>query len=141
MCSCGRLLTRCVIQQYAVVNAAYSGSVADAKTLLQPLIDADPTRQNIALIPYNELLNASFFGTAANLPCTKDTLQNVYGLGLKSYDIPTFQQYMANLTDLFETQPAARGSVFFIEAFPMQAARAVPDSATAYPHRDINAHL
>lgn len=97
---------------------------------------------NVTMVPYRDLLSSAFFGaTPPSTPCPRDSLRNVYGLGVKTYDVPTLQSFFDRLTDLYETYPDVRGSVFFIEAFPMQAARAVPDEETAYPHRDINGHL
>jgi hypothetical protein len=110
--------------------------------LIQPLIDAHPNLKNITMVTYNNLLTSAFFGTAPkNAPCTKGLDRTVYGVGIKSYDIPTFATYFQNLQKLFTQYPAAQSSVFFIEAFPKQAVIAIPDSTTAYPHRDINAHL
>ncbi|KAL7916744.1 hypothetical protein GGI35DRAFT_474009 [Trichoderma velutinum] len=128
--------------QYLVVNAAYYGPQSVGIPLVQPLIDANPIMQNITTVPYNQLLSAAFFGTApASAPCVKQNKRVVYGLGISTYDVPTFENYFNNLSSIFNSQPQFRDSVFFIEAFPMQAARKVADNATSYPHRDFNAHL
>ncbi|KAK3687416.1 hypothetical protein B0T22DRAFT_489312 [Podospora appendiculata] len=128
--------------QYLVVNAVYHGPQSLGLPLIQPLIAAGPIRQSITTVAYKDLLSASFFGMGGDTgPCTRHAKRDVYGLGLRTVDVPTVQGYVANLSALFAAHPEYRDSVFFIEAFPSQAVRAVPDGATAYPHRDINAHL
>lgn len=125
-----------------VVNAAYSGPMSKGLPLVQPLIDAHPLKQNISMVTWNNLLSSAFFGSAPkNAPCIKGQDRTVYGVGIKTYDVPTFDTFLANLQKFFLQHPAAQSSVFFIEAFPNQAVKAVEDDATAYSHRDINAHL
>lgn len=120
----------------------YFGPLDDGIPLLEPLLTLHPTMHNVTMVPYRDLFSSAFFGaTPPSTPCPRDSLRNVYGLGVKTYDVPTLQSFFDRLTDLYETYPDVRGSMFFIEAFPMQAARAVPDEETAYPHRDINGHL
>lgn len=125
-----------------VVNAAYAGPMNKGMPLVQQLIDAHPIKQNISMVTWNNLLNSAFFGSAPkNAPCIKGQDRSVYAVGIKTFDVPTFDIFLVNLENFFLQYPAARSSVFFIEAFPNQAAKAVADDATAYPHRDMNAHL
>jgi len=129
-------------QTYIVVNAAYAGPISDGLPLIQPLIDAHPSLKNISVVTWNNLLSSAFFGTAPkNGICTKGLDRSVYGVGIKRFDIPTIVGYFENLQSLYAQYPAAQSSVFFIESFPKQAVIAVSKNATAYPHRDINAHL
>ncbi|KAI4231750.1 MAG: hypothetical protein LQ349_005408 [Xanthoria aureola] len=125
---------------YIVVNAIYAGPLEGATPLLKPLGDIHPVQQNISTIPWRDVTTKAFFGTAA-ADCTKGTNRNVYGSAIKTYDIPTFQTFFAGLQKLWADHPDTRQSVFFIEAFPTQAARAVPDEETAYPWRDTSVHL
>lgn len=125
-----------------VVNAAYAGPMSKGMPLVQPLIDAHPIKQNITMVTWNNLLSSAFFGLAPkNAPCIKGQDRNVYGVGIKTYHVPTFTTFLTDLQNFFLQYPAARSSVFFIEAFPNQAVKGVADDATAYPHRDMNAHL
>lgn len=125
---------------YIVVNAIYAGPLSAANPLLAPLTALHPIQQNISTIPWRDITTKAFFGTAA-ADCTKGTNRNVYGSAVKTYDIPTFQTFFASLQELWADTPETRGSVFFIEAFPTQAAVAVPDDQTAYPWRDTSVHL
>ncbi|KAL9002894.1 MAG: hypothetical protein Q9188_004200 [Gyalolechia gomerana] len=125
---------------YIVVNAIYAGPLEKATQLLKPLIDIHPVHQNITTIPWRDVTTKAFFGTAA-ADCTKSTNRNVYGSAVKTYDIPTFQTFFTSLQKLWADYPDTRQSVFFIEAFPTQAARAVPDDETAFPWRDTSVQL
>ena len=111
--------------------------------LIQPLLDLRPIKQNISEIPWSELTETAFFDAEGSLPnpCIKDLHQNVYGGSIKTYDIPTFQTFVAELDIFYNDYPNAQSSIWFIEHFATQAVRAVPDEATAYPWRDITAHL
>ena len=129
-----------MLQPYIVVNAIYAGPLDKGTALVQGLVRARPARQAITMIPWNEIEKKSFFGSAS-ATCTKNQIQNVYGLGIKTYDLPTFQNFFAGLQKLFVDHPPTRPSVFFIEAFPNQAVKAIPFDETAYPWRDITAHL
>lgn len=125
-----------------VINAAYAGPMSKGMPLIQPLIDAHPIKQNITMVAWNNLLGSAFFGSAPkNAPCIKGQDRSVYAVGIKTYHVPTFDTFLAKLHNFFLQYPAVRSSVFFIEAFPNQAVKLVADDETAYPHRDMNAHL
>ncbi|KAF9888976.1 hypothetical protein FE257_008146 [Aspergillus nanangensis] len=127
---------------YLAVNVAFAGSMEKGRQLVQPLVNAHPMMHNITTVPWKDLTYNAFFGTAPKgAPCAKNALHNVYGAGIKTYDIPTFQRFMSSLNSFYAAHPTAQNTVFFIEAFPLQAVQRVPVDATAYPHRDILAHL
>lgn len=129
-----------MLQTYIVVNALYAGPLDKGTALVQGLVDAHPAKQAITMVQWNEIDKKAFFGSAPTT-CAKNQNQNVYGLGIKTYDVPTFQTFFADLQKLFVDHPPTQQSVFFIEAFPNQAVKAVPFDETAYPWRDITAHL
>jgi hypothetical protein len=112
------------------------------RQLVQPLVNANSITHNITTVPWKDLTYNAFFGTAPkDAHCAKKGLHNVYSVGIKTYDIPTFQRFMTSLNSFYAAYPAAQSTVFFIEAFPRQAVERVPFGATSYPHRDIVAHL
>ena len=132
-----------LIQHYILINAAYAGPLSAGKALIQPLLDLGPIKENISEIPWSKLTETAFFEAEGSLPnpCIKGLHQNVYGGSIKTYDIPTFQNWVAELDMFYSEYPNARGSIWFIEHFATQAVKAVSDEATAYPWRDITAHL
>lgn len=139
-CACPKVLIS--MQTYILVNAAYSGPISEAKTLLQPLLATGPTIQKIESVAWGALVSTAFLGAEpANTTCPDGFVQDVYGGGLKTYDIPAFNNFLTHLNNLYVSKPGTQGSVFFIEHFPWQAVRAVQDDETAYPHRDFTAHL
>jgi len=126
---------------YMVLNAAYTGPEAKGRPLIQDLINIGPIQQNITMTTWKDQLRTAFFGLSPVGTCAKGHTHNVYGVGLKSYDVPTFNKFFADLQSLYKNTPGTQQSVFFIEAFPNQAAKRVPDERTAYPHRDVTTHL
>ena len=139
-CACPKVLTSA--QTYILVNVAYPGPISEAKTLLQPLLAAGPTIQKIESVTWDVLISTAFLGAEpANTTCPDGFVQDVYGGGLKTYNVSALKTFLSDLNNLYVSQPGTQGSVFFIEHFPWQAVRAVPDEETAYPHRDFTAHL
>jgi len=85
------------------------------------------------------MIAATFWG---EIGCQKSVNANLYGLGIKSYNLDTFETFFADWDAFLQANPETQeGSLFYMEAFPTQAVRAVPNNATAYPHRDILAHV
>jgi hypothetical protein len=126
-----------------MINAVYVGSKAEAQKYIQPLIDASPIRSSQVEVPWSQVNAAAFFGNEpANYTCPTNSPHNVYGGAVNHFDVATFQTFYENyenLTSSLATQLS--GTVYFIEFFPNQAALAVPGNATAYPWRNITAHL
>lgn len=95
------------------------------------------------MIPWSTINDVSFFGsTPANSTCPKDSPHNVYGGAVHQFDIDAFQNFYENYEKLTSSMPEElNGTVYFIEFFAKQAVEAVPPDATAYPWRNITAHL
>ena len=92
------------------------------------------------MVAWNKLGKTSLFGLDAEF-CVDGGNHNLYALGIKNFDVPTFVDYTANLTALWASNPETQPSSFEIELFPTQAVKSVPDNATAYPYRDIQAQV
>lgn len=116
------------------------GPKKQAESLLRPLLTADHIRQNVSEVPWNTFLNAPFWGVLG-MGCPKGLNANLYGLAVKTFDVDTYVSMFDNWNKFVQANPETQKSVFYIEAFPTQGIRAVADDATAYPHRDANAHL
>ncbi|KAJ8063296.1 hypothetical protein OCU04_008526 [Sclerotinia nivalis] len=126
---------------FIIVNAVYTGSQSEGEKLLQPLFNASPKLKNLTMVPWASVNAVSFFG-ADNEPCTGSTPHNVYGGAVHYFDIPTFQNFYEDYNELISSNPVELdGTVYFIEFFAKQAVEAVASNATAYPWRNITAHL
>lgn len=97
------------------------------------------------MVPYHQINRAAFFGTGDAAQCEGPGFDglplNIYGLGLKRTDTATFSTYFSNLAAFYTANPSLRGISTTIQRFGTTAPLAVPDSETAYGHRDIITHL
>ena len=125
------------------MNAVYAGPQAEGEKYLSPLLDAFPVRQNLTMITWSTINAVSFFGNEpANYTCPTDSPHNVYGDAVHRFDIETFQTFYENYEQLTSSMPVElNGTVYFIEFFAKQGVEAISSDATAYPWRNITAHL
>jgi hypothetical protein len=127
------------------LNAVYAGPRSEFTTLLEPLLTAfPPTSQNVSEVSWNNLTKVAFFGSESRVPdpcAVKNLSDNIYGGAIQTWDVPTFERLFADLAAFFDKYLAARGTVFFIEFFSKEKSMSVPDDATAYPWRNVTAHL
>lgn len=95
------------------------------------------------MVPWRYITSASFFGAEPLSPssCVTGNNRNLYGGSIKSYHIATWNKFFADLQAFYASNLNAQSSIFFIQQFSKDVVQAVPDDATAYPHRDITAHL
>lgn len=93
------------------------------------------------MVPW-ALVNAqSFFAIEApGFQCPTGTTHNVYGSAISKFHVQTFETFYENYNNLIQSEQLA-GTVYFIELFPKQAVQSVPSGATAYPWRNITAHM
>jgi hypothetical protein len=126
-----------------IVNAVYAGPQEEGKEYLRPLLDSTPIRSNLTMVPWSNVNSASFFGLEPpDAPCPTNSIHDVYGGAVKQFNISTFQTFYENLDQLLSSKPEElSGTSYSIEFFPKQAVQAVPINSTAYPWRDITAHL
>ncbi|KAK3360562.1 hypothetical protein B0T25DRAFT_535910 [Lasiosphaeria hispida] len=127
------------------LNVVYAGRQSAVQPLLNSLLaEVTPYRQNISEVPWNKMLYTNFFGVVPNAEagCAgKGTNRSVYGGALKSYEKAAWNGFVANFSDFLRANEDARGSIFFIEQFSKVKVLQIPDDETAYPWRDVTAHL
>ncbi|PKX95151.1 FAD-linked oxidoreductase [Aspergillus novofumigatus IBT 16806] len=113
-----------------IVSGLYTGPQSEAEQLLAPLLqNATPIKQNVSVVPENKLVYAATFGSQGNstIACSgKGVNRSIFG---------------GPSTQLVTTNTDLRGSVFFIEHFSNYQVQKIPDHTSAYPWRDITAHL
>jgi hypothetical protein len=113
--------------------------------LLAPLLQkATPFKQNVSVVPENKLVYAATFGSQGNstVACSgKGVDRSIFGGGINTYDKATYIDFIKAFQSLVTTNADLRGSVFFIEHFSTYQVQKIPDDTSAYPWRDITAHL
>ncbi|OTA99527.1 hypothetical protein M426DRAFT_67675, partial [Hypoxylon sp. CI-4A] len=128
-----------------IVNGAYQGPQSEAEAFLEPLLSKiTPLKQNVTVIPENQLVYASRFGSEGNpeTACAdKGVERSIFGAGINTYDKDTYVRYIEEFGHLVTANASLRGSVFFIEHFSIAKVQEIPDEASAYPYRDITAHV
>jgi hypothetical protein len=96
--------------------------------------------RNITQLNWNVLVSSAVFGLDA-IWCIDGGLHHMWTVGLSKWDVPTHINIFNQMMDFLDEYPVANSSSYWIEFFPTEAVLAVPDDETAYPHRDINAHV
>ncbi|KAK1248864.1 hypothetical protein MKX08_007084 [Trichoderma sp. CBMAI-0020] len=119
-------------------NAVYFGAKADGMALLQPFLDLPSTKQNISVVPWNELPNVQDFGTDFGT-CNKNSETDFYGMGLKNINAATYGNFFDELAE-FYTQHPTISPIWVTQRYSTKKALTVPENATAYAHRDLGAH-
>ena len=121
------------------MNAQYFGSAEEGLAYLEPFHNAGPVMANQLTVPWNKLIQTSFFGLDSTA-CQTDQYINMYSIGLKHAHSSTFVSYFNDIDDFSRRNPDIH-SVFVVHRFPTQAVQAVPDETTAYPHREVKMHV
>jgi len=128
-------------QSIIFINAVYTGPREQGEKYLQPLLQLSPLRHNLTMVPWASINAQSFFAIEApGFQCPTGSTYNAYGGAVHTFDVPTFHNFYEKYDNLIRSEELA-GTVYFIELFPKQAVEKVSRSATAYPWRNITAHL
>ena len=134
------LLTDAVRQTVIASNAVYAGPEAPGRAAVQFLVDQNPIKQNISVVPWNNLIQTALFGLAGAPLCNYGPRRSIYGIGLNTIT-PSSHVHVASLyQEMIATYPASVNSAYQVQVLPRQAVSAVPDNATAYPWRGFVAH-
>ncbi|KAH8196233.1 hypothetical protein TruAng_009590 [Truncatella angustata] len=118
------------------VNAVYFGPEEEAALLLEPMRAIQPIMSNVTTVPANRVLDAQFFGqTAGNGQCDSGNVVNIYSLALNQTDVQAWTSHFNRLVDFYAEYPTYQGRLL-VQRFPASGALALPDDATAFPHRE-----
>ncbi|KAI4235936.1 MAG: hypothetical protein L6R40_006304 [Gallowayella cf. fulva] len=121
------------------VNAVFYGTEAQAKPYLDPINALKPILSNTSSVPWNKQLEVAFFGATSGA-CARRNRVNIYSLALKKTDVATWTAHFDELADFYLKYPGYQGR-FLAERYATQAVLAVPESTTAYPHRQARIQL
>ena len=128
-----------VNQSGFIINANYFGPQDEGLKYLQPFIDLKPVQQQIQMVAWKDIDSTGYFGMDAGA-CNKGQYVNAYSVGLKQTDVPTLLSFFGDLSQRNQQYPNIRTS-FVIHRWPQQKVLAVNDDDTAYPYREIKAHV
>ncbi|KAI1817111.1 hypothetical protein GGS20DRAFT_99458 [Poronia punctata] len=123
-----------------LANWAYFGPKAEALKAIAPILDLNPPIVSTNVVPWNQLVNTVMLGTDS-ATCMEGRSASIYGVNMRAMSPSTYQTAVEKMTRFYSDNPGGRQSILTLEMFPNAAARAVPDSATAYPWRDTIASL
>jgi hypothetical protein len=109
---------------------------------LQPFFALKPTRRQVITVQQNEVFDAAFFNFFGldNGACTPNQHLNIYTLGLKHYSPPTFESFLANLTDFWIANPDFQGRLL-LQRYSNKVVNSVPDEESAYAYRDVKTYM
>lgn len=127
-------------QPRLVANWVYFGPEAEAREVLAPILDLQPTNLSVNFVPWNQLANTFLLGTDPQ-SCPGGRSENIYGVNMRAMSAPTYKAAFEKMAQFYADHADGRQAMLSLEMFPNQAALAVPDDATAYPWRDTVALL
>lgn len=113
----------------------YNGPRDVALRVMAPMFALGPSVTSIRDVRWENLSTATSFGADA-VGCVPGRNWNVYSANLRIFRASVGQTAFSKMDAFYKENPEARVSTILLEAFPNQAARAVPSSATAFPWRD-----
>ncbi|OQE10144.1 hypothetical protein PENFLA_c090G01387 [Penicillium flavigenum] len=122
-----------------LLNAVYPGPEQEGLDLIAPFLNLTSIQRNITMVNWDAVDYAAGFGLGAAF-CVNGENHNMWSVGVRSIDAKTHIDYFNKLVQFWNEYPAASGSTWQVEYFPIQAITAIVDDSTAYPHRQITAH-
>ncbi|RFU27488.1 hypothetical protein B7463_g8856, partial [Scytalidium lignicola] len=123
-----------------ILNAAYAGPEEEGLAILKPFIDLQYLERNLTQLTWDVLDSSAGFGLDAEF-CITGGLHSLWAVGVAQIHVPTHIAFFNSIISFLDQYPDARTTSYEIEFFATQAVQAVPDDATAYPYRDIAAHV
>ena len=118
----------------------YAGPEEDGKALIQPFLDLNPLVQKITMVPWNRLIPTSGFSLDDGFSI-KGNIHSSYVVSARNISAPTLTDTFGKMVDFYQMYPNANGSSVEIQFYPNDAVVAVPENATAYPWRDVQAQM
>ncbi|KAJ6013601.1 FAD-binding domain-containing protein [Penicillium herquei] len=126
-----------------VINAVYAGPESEGRKAIQFLLDQKPIlKQNITMVPWNELIDATFFGGGADPNCSLGSTRKSVSTAAFNVIDPQAQVNMTNkFKEMITRYPQTIGSGIALYLPATQAARAIPNNQTAYAWREVLGHM
>ncbi|KAF6813128.1 FAD binding domain-containing protein [Colletotrichum musicola] len=113
----------------------YNGPRDVALRVMAPMLALGPSVTSVSDVRWEDVSRTAAFGADA-IGCVPGRNWNVYSANLRTFRASLGQTAFSRMDAFYRENPEARVSTILLEAFPNQAARAIPNSATAFPWRD-----
>ena len=123
-----------------MLSVVYAGPKDEAVEAMAPILDLGPSYSLIKEITWNEVSTQTTFLLDGPV-CVDSQIYDIYAVNLRNFSAPTMAESFQKMAEFWEEHPAGRNSVIVLETWPIQAALAVPDDATAYPWRDATTYV
>ncbi|KAG9511558.1 hypothetical protein KCV07_g10092, partial [Aureobasidium melanogenum] len=125
-----------------LVNAVFAGPEEEGLAAIKFLLDQGPILQrNISVVPWNNLIQTSFFGTGGG-GCDKGAIRRSVSTAAFNQIDPAAHVRLVQLFDEMITKYPQTSTSSIAIYFPAtQAARAVPGNSTAYSWRQALGHM
>ncbi|KAK9777226.1 putative FAD-binding PCMH-type domain-containing protein [Seiridium cardinale] len=123
-----------------MLSLAYAGPKDEAIRAMKPILDLNPAYSLIKEISWRDLSTQTTFLLDGPV-CADGQIYDVYAVNLRNFSVPTMVTSFEKMAQFWEEEPAGRNSVIVLETWPVQAATAIPNDATAYPWRDATTYV
>ena len=119
----------------------YIGQADEAVPYVKPFWDLGPLSIQNFSGSYPDLFN--FAGSGLYQPvCDEPGAPSyLFGLGLQTYNVSVISQLFTLYADKVVKNPAFALSEVLLEAYSLEAVKAVDPASTAFPHRDDNMNM
>ncbi|KAF7504179.1 hypothetical protein GJ744_002598 [Endocarpon pusillum] len=118
----------------------YHGPEDKFLELVKSFTDLKPALSQFQTVPWKTYLTDLGFQLGIAV-CEKGQQHSMYSVATKNLSVPDYITAFNTFDKLFNDYPETRGSTLEVELFPNQAVVAVPLESTAYPWRDVQAHV
>ena len=132
-----------MILQQPIINIVvqYIGTANEALPYVKPLWDLGPIAIQNFSGSYPDLIYASASGLYQPVCDEPGPPSYLRGIGLKSYNVTAVAQLWKLYRDKVTTNPTFQYSFVLLEAYSLEAVKAVDPASTAFPHRDDNLNM
>lgn len=123
-----------------MLSLVYAGPQDEAVQAMAPILNLGPSYSNIKEINWSEISTETTFLLDGPI-CEDQQIYDIYAVNLRNLSASTWVSSFTKLAAFFDEQPLGRDSDIVLETWPVQAAVAISDDATAYPWRDATTYV
>ncbi|KAI1433773.1 hypothetical protein GGR50DRAFT_695729 [Xylaria sp. CBS 124048] len=123
-----------------LVSVVYAGPQDEGVKAMAEILKIEAQYSSIKEIPWNHLSTEATFGLDAEV-CVDQTVWDIRGISLRQFSAETMATVFSDLRSFWAENPHGLNTQVVLESWPIEAAVAVPDDATAYPWRDTSTYV